>query len=129
MAEAGIQHSFELSFMCEIKEDLHGWEDDVMKTIQPKKRPCIFPDITQLWRGECPCKVHKRLCPVDFSAEGAITGLSCKDFNKQNPSRWARGRGSVLDSETSPGKSADTWWGLVKFIDRGKLKWLILESD
>lgn len=90
----------------------------------------ISQDITKLWTGQVACHKHDTTCRVR-QAEGSILGVSCKDLARSNPKRWLL-HGNVLSSDTSPGKTADTFWGFIKLLDSpvgGSPTWAILENS
>ena len=61
--------------------------------------------------------------------EGIVAGISCKDFSKQNPNKWLRAKGSLLEDDKSPGKYCETFWGTVKLIDANGCQWLIIDNS
>ena len=90
----------------------------------------ISQDITKLWTGRVTCHKHHTQCQVR-TIEGTVIGISCKDLARSNPKRWLL-HGNVLASKTSPGKTADTFWGFIKLLDSpvgGSPTWCILENS
>jgi site-specific DNA-cytosine methylase len=66
---------------------------------------------------------------VPVSLQGFIAGFSCKDFSKCNVHRKdAAGGGGILAAASSPGKSADTFAGVLQVLDTCPPDWGILEN-
>lgn len=89
---------------------------------------CVFEVLTTLWKGACHCSRHERNCKVEL-CEGIAGGLSCKDLARSNPNRCLM-KGSILSSATSPGRTADTFWGLIKLLhaEHCKASWILIEN-
>lgn len=57
-------------------------------------------------------------------------GICCKDLARSNPKRWIL-KGGVLAGATSPGKTADTFWGLITLLDSTHCQatWIVIENS
>ena len=119
-------HEFNCRYICEIDESKWKWEQEVLKVHSPQA--CHFKDCAKLFKLECKCHTHSQQCVVP-ETEGIVAGISCKDFSKQNPNKWLRAKGSLLENDKSPGKSCETFWGTVKLIDANGCQWCILENS
>ena len=126
LKDNGIKHTFQQVYMCEIEPRKQKW----CMEAQPHEQVCCFGDITHLHVGRAICARHGNCTCVVRPADGLIVGVSCKDFARSNPNRWMQ-RGQVLSGDSSPGKSADTFWGLMRLLDSesGKTSWLIIENS
>ena len=127
LAAVGINHDFECLYMAEQDKAKQKWLLNVAETLMTPEA-CLFPDVRDLWNGECPCLRHKKNCTVRAS-DLIGAGISCKSWSKANPLRWDRQRGSVLQSETSQGGSSDTFHGLLRVLDRQGCKILMIENS
>ena len=108
------EHEFECLYICEIDESKWAWEQQVLKRHAPKD--CHFKDCSELHKLEGKCRTHSQACRVP-ETEGLVAGVSCKDFSKQNPNKWLRVKGSLLDGDKSPGKSCEIFFWTFKLID------------
>ena len=126
LKEAGVAHSFKQIYMCEIEPKKQKWGMEAVS----HDEVCCFDDLTQLHVGKARCARHGGCSCVVRPADGLIVGVSCKDFARSNPNRWMQ-RGQVLSGNSSPGKSADTFWGLMRLLDSeaGKTSWLMIENS
>jgi site-specific DNA-cytosine methylase len=88
---------------------------------------CIFVDARFLSKGTAFCETHHRHCPVS-PASGLITGFSCKDISRANHSS-SKSKLGLLNADTSPGGSADTFGFMLKYIDFNSPDWLVLENS
>lgn len=132
--EEGVRHKFKCRYLCEIDERKWGWEQHVVEYLHGGSVPddiCLFKSMTELSKLKCKCQFHKHVgdgfCQV-LAVEGIVGGLSCKDLARSNPNRWLL-RGSLLHSSTSPGKTADCFWGLFRLLDMQGAYWIVLENS
>ena len=126
LKEAGVAHSFKQIYMCEIEPKKQKWGMEAVSNDEV----CCFDDLTQLHLGKARCARHGGCSCVVRPADGLIVGVSCKDFARSSPNCWMQ-RGQALSGNSSPGKSADTFWGLMRLLDSeaGKTSWLMIENS
>lgn len=56
-----------------------------------------------------------------------VAGFSCKDFSSANKSR-SEAEGLLSSAGTSRGGSADTFWGVVGYLDQWQPDLVVLEN-
>ena len=84
---------------------------------QQAHETCIFEDICELHKGYAFCVVHEKRCPVTRGDIAIICG-SCKDISRQNPNKKKIGKKSdVFQQEVTPGGSAQTYHGMLNFLE------------
>ena len=116
-------------FSCELKENKQKWIHNVHKLVGSgfaegeggegarvvARDPCIFVDVAKLGGPTCKCIVHGSACRVP-SVDVFHCCTSCKDMAKNNNTPNV----IVLNKVASKGGSAQTWRGMLAFIDKAR---------
>lgn len=128
--DIGIQ--FDHAFFVEIDPVKQSWCADVHKCIAPEGgalcAPCAFTDISVFGNDALRhCVTCKGPCAPP-AIDGFIAGFSCKDFARCNQNRKLRSGADIATAATSPGKSADTFNGVLQVLDSCNPQWIILEN-
>jgi site-specific DNA-cytosine methylase len=108
---------FEHLFSCEIDPGKRTWIDALVNTecrANTQRLVCIFGDITQMGNTTQYCYAHKKKCPIP-DVQILLVSTSCKDLSRL--AHNAPNAPPVLSLQTSPGGSADTWRGLLSYMD------------
>ena len=87
--------------------------------------PCIFCDITLMGERMCECKMHAGKCYVP-RVDLLLVGTSCKDVSRANPNK-AKHK-NVLQQTASRGGSAQTFHGLLAYLDKQRPTLVIFEN-
>ena len=127
LCAGGYDQQFSCRYMCEKDGKKQKWLLNMASALM-SDNTCLFPDATKLHEGESHCVRHNRVCPVP-AADICAAGISCKTWSKANPDRWKRERGSVLESETSKGGSSDTFYAVLRLLEKHGIKLLIIENS
>ena len=144
--EVGIDCHLNHLFSCEAAEEKRKWIHRVNRSVcccmqmlgclgettghdagymDMLDMPCIFRDIQHLDRERAACWEHNGLCQVP-SCDLFIAGTSCKDMSRANP---GPSRGDlVLQQQASKGGSAQTFQGLLSFLDTKQPAMLLFEN-
>ena len=88
--------------------------------------PCVFFDILEMGAAKADCWEH---VPSKCSVPGVnllIVGTSCKDMSRQNATS-AR-QELVLQAEKSKGGSAQTFQGLMRYVERHRPLMILFEN-
>ena len=91
-------------------------------------QPCVFCDITTMGQVMAPCVSHGphgSECYVP-AVDLLIVGTSCKDLSKANPNK-AKNK-NVLSQTTSRGGSAQTFRGLLSYVDSQRPPLIVFEN-
>ena len=105
-------------FACEIAPNKRKWIDALVngpRRDRGEPLMCIFCDIRTMGRTSAPCHVHGRLCIVP-GCDVLVVSTSCKDLSKLSSCR-SSGSEPVFSRAESPGGSADTFRGLLSYLD------------
>ena len=129
--EMGVNLKFVYSFGCELKTGVQNW---IMQLIAELQRNhslfvadpgCLFARAEDMGNPTALCVKHGRLCAVPH-VDMIIAGTSCKDFSR------AGGQGnsvsSVLTQPTTPGGSAQQFYGLMGYLQIHAISILLLEN-
>ena len=88
--------------------------------------PCVFFDICEMGAAQADCWEHgPGTCCVP-SVDLLIAGTSCKDMSRANSST-ARNQ-LVFSAETSKGGSAQTFHGLMQYVERHRPLMVLFEN-
>ena len=143
---------FEHVFSCELNGDKRKWihassslaepaftkmsarilgEDSVPKVdmesvLKATDAPCVFTDVTDMGAAQAECWEHgPGMCHVK-SVDLLIVGTSCKDMSRANP---AYGRQDlVLNAKESKGGSAQTFQGLLSYLEHHRPLMILFEN-
>lgn len=88
--------------------------------------PCVFFDISEMGAAQADCWEHG---PGKCSVPGVdllIVGTSCKDMSRQNAGSVRQEL--VLQAERSKGGSAQTFHGLIKYVERHRPLMILFEN-
>ena len=108
-------------FSCEVRDDKRAWIHSMNKKFSESGQ-CIFKDIRDLGQGKAACYTHGDLCNVP-SCDIFICCTSCKDISRLSP-----GQGLVLQEQVSSGGSAQTFQGMLAYIDAARPAIVIFEN-
>ena len=103
-------------FACEIMLSKRKWIDALVngpRRDRGEPLMCIFCDIRFMGRTLSECHVHGRLCIVP-GCDILVCSTSCKDLSKLSSCRSSE---PVLGRAESPGGSAETFRGLLSYLD------------
>ena len=117
-------------FACEIVPSKRRWIDALVNTHRRDlglSLVCIFCDIRDMGKTTAHCHVHDRLCIVP-DCDILIASTSCKDLSKLSSNR-NKFAGPVLEGKTSPGGSADSFRGLLTYMDSHSIEMLLYENS
>jgi len=112
----GDKLTFQQLFSCEIEPTKRQWIDGIING--PRRREgkdlvCIFGDIRHMGQASAHCYAHDRHCPTP-SVDILVVSTSCKDLSALSNAKFPV---PVLSLITSQGGSADTWRGLLAYLD------------
>ena len=126
--------------------------------VEEDARPCVFTDICKLGQSSAPCAAHARKpdstaseaaaasssaarvsdrakslvsdrgihhCPVP-QVDILLIGTSCKDMSRANPNKARHNQ--VLLNDTSDGGSAQTFKGMLAYIDSHSPSIVVFEN-
>ena len=116
-------------FSCEIKEYKQKWIRNVHQLVSSgsaegegvegarvvARDPCMFADVMHLGGEKCKCIVHGSNCRVP-NVDVFHCCTSCKDMAKNNNTPNVM----VLNKPESKGGSAQTWRGMLSYIDSAR---------
>ena len=127
-ASGQVMH-FDHLFSCEWDIHKREWIDNVVNTdrrASGQKLVCIFCDIRDMGGVTARCHAHNnQKCRIPDS-DFLIVSTSCKDLSPLNNHGQTR---PVLSLHTSPGGSADTWRGLLAYLDNHICKVISYENS
>ena len=89
-------------------------EAKLRATLDSSEMPCRFCDITDMGSRMSKCMAHGDKCFVPH-VDLLVVGTSCKDLSKANPNKSKNK--NVLQQSTSRGGSAQTFRGLLAYLD------------
>ena len=143
--EKQIPCEFSHAFSCEIAEEKRRWISHVTRCAGPVIEqmfnlesevkplaaddvdlPCIFGNILDLAGETAHCYQHDGFCRVP-SVDLLVIGTSCKDMSRANPNPGERSQ-TVLDKTTSKGSSAQTFQGLLHYLDTQRPYMILFEN-
>jgi site-specific DNA-cytosine methylase len=119
---------FRQVFACEIQASKRKWIDAVVndeRRAHDQPLICIFCDIRCMGGTVAECSVHNRKCIVP-DCDILIVSTSCKDLSKLSNAKFAE---PVLSLQKSPGGSADTFRGLLSYLDGHHAGMLVYENS
>ncbi len=119
---------FRQVFACELQASKRKWIDAVVndeRRALDQPLICIFCDIRCMGGTVAECSVHKRKCLVP-DCDILIVSTSCKDLSKLSNTKFAE---PVLSLQKSPGGSADTFRGLLSYLDGHHAGMLVYENS
>jgi site-specific DNA-cytosine methylase len=117
-------------FACEIVPQKRRWIDALVNSHRralDEPLMCIFCDIRDMGKTTAHCHVHDRLCIVP-DCDILVASTSCKDLSKLSSNR-NKFEGPVLDRKESPGGSADSFRGLLTYMDSHSIEMLVYENS
>ena len=115
-------------FACEISPQKRRWIDALVNSQRrADDRPlmCIFCDIRDMGKTTAHCHVHNRLCLVP-DCDILVASTSCKDLSKLSSNKFAE---PVFSKNESPGGSADSFRGLLTYMDSHSIEMLVYENS
>ena len=115
-------------FACESNANKRKWIDNLVNaTPRSLGEPlmCIFCDIKDMGEAMSYCHVHGKPCTVPH-CDILIVSTSCKDLSNLSNHKNTE---PVLGKPTSPGGSADTFNGMLAYLDQKKIELLIYENS
>ena len=115
-------------FACESNANKRKWIDNLVNaTPRSLGEPlmCIFCDIKNMGEAMSYCHVHGKPCTVPH-CDILIVSTSCKDLSNLSNHKNTE---PVLGKPTSPGGSADTFNGMLAYLDQKKIELLIYENS
>ena len=117
-------------FACEIVPQKRRWIDALVNS---QRRAldlplmCIFCDIRDMGETTAHCCVHNRLCIVP-DCDILVASTSCKDLSKLSSNKFGKEK-PVLSRNESPGGSADSFRGLLTYMDSHSIEMLVYENS
>ena len=143
-AELKVDCVLQHAFSCESVEEKRRWISQVNRHAQEACRclpdfkglcdnskadtedgACVFTDIADLAGNQAFCHEHRIFCRVP-AVDLFIVGTSCKDINRANVG--AVRKEVVLNQASSKGGSAQTFRGLLDYLDSKKPAIVLFEN-
>ena len=105
----------------------HGLKQTPQRSAQRDSSdlPCVFCDITHMGGQLAKCVTHGSECYVP-SVDVLLVGTSCKDLSKANPNKAKQK--NVLSQASSRGGSAQTFRGLLAYLDAQRPPLIVFEN-
>lgn len=101
-------------------------ELDLQSLLQAAEAPCVFNDILDMCAAQAECWEHgPGKCHVR-SVDLLIVGTSCKDMSRANPGSVRQE--TVLKATESKGGSAQTFRGLMNYVERHRPLMILFEN-
>ena len=113
-ASGQVPLQLEQLFACENVPIKRKWIHHVVnvpRRAKGQKEICIFIDILHMGQRTAYCETHDKECEIP-DVELLLVSTSCKDLSLLSSAAWHFNE-PVLDMETSPGGSADTFGGFL----------------
>jgi site-specific DNA-cytosine methylase len=124
-AMQGIDLKFRHVFSCECKKPLHEWIAGIFQECGVDSG-CLFSRAEEMGQELAYCVKHGKKCRVP-SANLVIAGTSCKDISRAS-SVYKGSDNLVMELETSVGGSAQTFKGLVAYLNNHVVSILLFEN-
>ena len=118
-----ISPSLEINhlFSCESNKIKRAWIQCVHDELSPEA--CLFTDVTGFGASHCYCTKHQRKCELR-SVDVFACCTSCKDFSRERSKKTA----VILNNATSAGQSAQTFHGMLAFLDTHRPTVVLFEN-
>ena len=117
-------------FSCELNDQKRKWIQGVHREIaglqgSTSSEPCVFKNILDLSAATARCVVHNGMCNVPECCI-FVCCTSCKDISRLNNSSGVGGL--VLQQTSSPGGSAQTFRGMLAYIEWARPAIILFEN-
>ena len=127
-----IDIAFKTAFFAEDAKDKKAWAYNVHKILAGNVDslfPCAYGDIRSVGDPKNSClKCGTSKCGPPLVLDIFIIGFSCKDFARCNANRKLRAGSDITGAASSPGKSADSYHGLLHLLDTTPPEIVIIEN-
>ena len=99
---------------------------DFQSVLKAPDAPCIFTDIQDMGAAQAECWEHGPGCCHVKGVDLLILGTSCKDMSRANPGHVRQEL--VLNSKESKGGSAQTFNGLMSYVEQHRPLMILFEN-
>ena len=99
---------------------------DWQSALKAHDAPCIFTDIQDMGAAQAECWEHGPGCCHVKGVDLLIVGTSCKDMSRANPGQVRQEL--VLNSKESKGGSAQTFNGLLSYVEQHRPLMILFEN-
>lgn len=122
-AARGVSLKFKHAFSCEIVPCKQTWIRSLFRELAVEEG-CLFSRAEQMGGTKAYCVRHAKECVIPC-VDLLVTGTSCKDFSKASRAHQKPG---VLNSKASLGGSAQTFWGVMSYLQAHVVSMLLFEN-
>ena len=124
----GFDFELQQVFACEVDPKKREWIDQIINSqrrAEQRELICIFKNIKDMGGSVADCHTHGHKCRVP-SCDFLVVSTSCKDMSPLSSSKFAN---PVLSLNHSAGGSADTFRGLLAYLDNHEVVALFYENS